>query len=774
MTHFYYFIQFHQFRIFSLFGFRTHLYYQSSVFHLFIDVFRVLKTDFLRNKKPSKMKRINVTGVLLYQMTELIDDHDFEFEDKHNSNENSLKNRNFGNNPSFGSQNHLAGSNFLQTQQSSKNISQNILQNIQNIYPQQSHPQHLKPGMHQHHHPGSQYTSNNSLARKSGITRASPLSNKPKTISEICPSELNQENIFQNAITITSHSFSGGSSSSISDNPAPPLTLIVSAINSPKFIGICVYFLEASGSTNKKNHVNCKSQPASRRKKWNSGRDSEVNSVSYGTLKSSTFENSVLGNSMLGNSVLGHSMFGNSVVDGNATGGNSRIETQNSSRNSFSKQSFSRTSVSQKRSPNMHNSVGYSKRLIKIPHLAENDVLTCVTTGKFLSKNENCIAVAAVSGKVFVIQVSDVVDAYKRQAISSTVPTPSSLNTVTPPLNTFPLNTASLNPGVSGQTFVKPSSNTFLDCQWHFSENTKTSIPTDKTGNSIKMTTDNYFTWLTNIIHLRAIPCRNYSRDYMLAIHSDKTISMFQLESKIAMTATLELKCTNFRKFHVHEGFTAASSTFSYGLQDSTRVCEDVLIGGNGSSFMVIPNDVQSDGNKDDQLDQKTVEYFIDKTETKYTNPSSRICTLGSIQLLIEFTGLIWRIENRKKSKLIQLEHEVFDICKIHFNDRHYLIAVACDGCVSIVDLSNVDDEKDITDRIHGKDTKASKVEVYLFDLGMNVRSSGCGSFFKLNEFNEFVEQNILVLVTFQGRYLVFDLEQLLMDKLLVAESEFT
>ena len=194
---------------------------------------------------------------------------------------------------------------------------------------------------------------------------------------------------------------------------------------------------------------------------------------------------------------------------------------------------------------------------------------------------------------------------------------------------------------------------------------------------------------------------------------------------------------------NVNKNFIAASSTFS----DSSHL----LVSGNGSSYLCF-----------DKFTDK-IEYFEDDSSSKFINSSSRICSLGNIQLLVEFTGLIWKIENKVKSKLIQLEHEVFDICKIYFQDRYYLIAVACDGCVSIVDLENAD-----------KNDDSEKLEVYLFDLGMNIRSSGCGTFYRFNKmYNEFEDQNILVLVTFQGKYLVFDLEQLLIDKLKLKNELF-
>ena len=60
--------------------------------------------------------------------------------------------------------------------------------------------------------------------------------------------------------------------------------------------------------------------------------------------------------------------------------------------------------------------------------------------------------------------------------------------------------------------------------------------------------------------------------------------------------------------------------------------------------------------------------------------------------------------------------------------------------------------------------SKKEKFEVYLFDLGMNVRSSVCGKIYK----PQTGEQNILVLVTFQGRLMLFDIDTLLNDKLLL------
>ena len=48
----------------------------------------------------------------------------------------------------------------------------------------------------------------------------------------------------------------------------------------------------------------------------------------------------------------------------------------------------------------------------------------------------------------------------------------------------------------------------------------------------------------------------------------------------------------------------------------------------------------------------------------------------------------------------------------------------------------------------------------------MRILRQECHQEAKPNEDDEFVDHNILVLVTFHGRYLIFDLERLLLDKI--------
>lgn len=364
------------------------------------------------------------------------------------------------------------------------------------------------------------------------------------------------------------------------------------------------------------------------------------------------------------------------------------------------------------------------KRLIPILDFIDHDVITAMCSGNFnkSSPTSTYFCVVSVCGRAYMLKISDIVrDLHSGSSQGSAV----------------------------GSSTISSATTISTAEYW-------TCSPIDQNIVSIKSR--------------RTISPDGTEYDMLITTHSDQTVSVLEFIPNTEIKGKSQGRFKVVSKWQIHDfvpGYITWRGIFDQKHTNTPDKCS-LIVSGPRCNFAILS-----------EKSEKPIHVNCKENQSPHEYSSSRLCKLSEdLFVLVEFTGQVWKMSHSGEKTERQLEpffkyqQEVFDVDKFVYDQRLYLLAVSCGGSISIAEIGSVPTlENGQSSRV---ELYGDSIALYLFDLGMHVRASILGKFFFTVDHNETdgckpwanVQENILIIITFEGRILIFDLDTCLQDKI--------